>query len=88
MFGADATDEPRFLHSVDDASEATLAVEDPFGELVHADALGRFLEVNEGVVPAHRDPDGVLELAVEHVDQRERALEEEAPGSQPFGRGA
>ena len=86
--GADAADESRLFHPVDDTGEAALAVEDPFGELVHADAFGCFLEVDEDVVPAHRDAHGVLELGVEHVEQRERALEEEAPAAQPFGRRA
>ena len=65
--GVDSLDEPCRRHAVDDASKTALAVEDPFGELVHADASGRFLEVNEDVVPTLRDPDGLLELGVEHV---------------------
>ena len=85
VFGAVAADEPCLFHPVDDAGEAALAVQDPFGELVHADPFGRFLEVDEDVVPAHRDAHGVLELGVEHIDERKRALEEKAPAAQPFG---
>ncbi len=85
---ADAADEAALLHPVDDAGEAALAVEDPLGELVHAQAVGCLLEVNQGVVPAQRDSGVALELGVEHVDECERALEVEAPGTQPFGRGA
>ena len=33
MVGADAADESRLFHPVDDAGEAALAVEDPFREL-------------------------------------------------------
>ena len=88
VLGADAADEAGLFHSVDDAGEAALAVEDPLGELVHAQAVGCLLEVDEDVVPAQRDPGVALELGVEHVDERERALEVEAPGAQPLGGGA
>ncbi len=80
--------EAGLFHSVDDAGEAALAVEDSFGELVHAQALGGLLELDEGVVPAHGDSSVALELGVEHIDQCERALEVEAPGAQPLGGGA
>ncbi len=33
-------------------------------------------------------PGVALELGVEHVEERERALEVEAPGAQPLGGGA
>jgi hypothetical protein len=81
-------DESGFLHSVDDAGEAALAVEDPLGELVHAQAFGGLLEVDEGVVPAQREPGVAFELGVEHVVERQRALEVEAPGTQTLGGGA
>jgi hypothetical protein len=44
--------------------------------------------VDENVVPTLRDTDGVLEFGVEDVEQRKRALEEQAPGVQPLRRGA
>ena len=68
----------RPFHPVDDAGEAALAVEDPLGD-VHAQAGGGLLELDQGVVPAQRDPGVALEFGVEHVVQRERALEVEAP---------
>ena len=40
VFGAGAVDESCFFHAVDDSGEAAFAVEDPFGECVHRDALG------------------------------------------------
>ena len=40
------------------------------------------------VVPPERDSGVALELAVEHVGEREDALEVEAPRPQPLGRGA
>ena len=88
VFGADAADEPGLLHPVDDAREAALAVQDPSCELAHRDAVRRFLEVDEDVVPAHREAGLVLEFGVEHVDQCERALEVQPPGTQPLGRRA
>src|SRR5215216_6691986 len=87
VFGADSLDEAGLFESVDDAGEAALAVEDPLGELVHAQPVGRFLEVDEGVVPAQRDAGVALERGVEDVDERERALEVEPPGTQPLGGG-
>ena len=87
VVGADAADEAGLLESVDDAGEAALAVEDPLGELVHAQAVGCLLEVDEDVVPAQRDAGVALELGVEHVDECERALEVEAPRAQPLGEG-
>src|SRR5436190_10962809 len=84
VLGTDALDEASFFHSVNDAGEAALAVQDPLGELIHAQPVGSLLEVNEGVVPAQRDPRIALELRVEHVNERERALEVEAPGAQPL----
>jgi hypothetical protein len=36
--------------------------------------------LHQDVVPAKREPALVLQLGVEDVDQRERALEEDAPG--------
>src|SRR6266568_8736761 len=72
---ANATDESRLLHPVDDTGEAALAVQDPVSQRVHRDAFGRFLELDEDVVPAHRDAGLALELRVEHVEERERALE-------------
>ena len=88
VLGANAADEAGLFHSVDDTGEAALAAEDPLGELVHAQTVGRLLEVNEHVVPAQRNAGVAVELGVEHVDQCERALEVEAPGAQPLGRGA
>ena len=82
-----ASDEAGLFDPVDDAGEAALAVEDPLGELVHAQTVGSLLEVDEDVVPAQRDTGVALELGVEHVDERERALEVEAPGAQPLGEG-
>jgi hypothetical protein len=35
--------------------------------------------MDEGVARAQRDPGVALELRVEHVDERERALEVKAP---------
>ena len=81
VLGADAANEIGFLHAVDDAREAALAVEDPVGERLHRDALGGLLELDEDVVPPQRDPYLLLELGVEHVDKRERAFEEEPPRS-------
>ena len=80
VLGADAADEAGLFHSIDDAGEAALAVEDLLGELVHAQPVGCLLEVDEDVVPAHRQAGVALELAVEHVAERECALEVEAPG--------
>jgi len=88
VLGPNAADEAGLFHSVDDAGEAALAVEDPLGELVHAQTVGRLLEVNEHVVPAKRNAGIALELGVEHVDKCERALEVEPPGAQPLGRRA
>lgn len=65
MCGPDAADESGLFHSVDDAGEAALAGQDPLGELVHADAVGRFLEVDEHVVPADRDADVAFQFGVE-----------------------
>jgi hypothetical protein len=64
------------------------AVEDSLGELVHAQPVGGLLEVDEGVVPAQRDPGVALEFGVQHIDECERALEIQPPGTQPLGRGA
>lgn len=86
--GVDAADEPPLFHSVHDTCEAALAVKDAFRELVHANALGRTLEMDEDVVPALRDAHRLLEFRIEHVQQRQRALEEEAPGVQSLARGA
>ena len=86
VFGPDAADETSFFHPVDDASEAALAVEDPLGQLVHSQPVRCLLEVNEDVVPAQRDAGVAPELVVEYVDERERTLEVEAPGAQPFRR--
>ena len=66
--GRSAADESCLFHAVDDTGEAALAVEDPFGELGHRDALGRLLEVDEGVVPAQWDAHGLLEFGVEYVE--------------------
>src|SRR6266581_3519415 len=77
---ANTTDEARLFHPVDDTGEAALAVEDSLGERVHRDAFWRFLELDEDVVPAQRDAGLAFELAVEHVEERERALEVEPPG--------
>jgi hypothetical protein len=80
VLGADATDEAGLFHSVDDTGEAALAVEDPFGEHIHAQAVGCLLELDEYVVPAQGNPGVALELGVEHVDQCECTLEVEPPG--------
>jgi hypothetical protein len=85
---ADAPNEAGFLHPVDDTGEAALAVQDPLGELVHAQTVGCLLEVDERVVRAQWDPAVVLELGVEDVYECERALEVEAPRAQPLGGGA
>ena len=50
----DAADEAGRFHPVDDTRETALAVEDPVRELVHPEAAGCLLELNEDVVPAHR----------------------------------
>jgi hypothetical protein len=84
VLGANAADEAGLCESVDDAGEAALAVEDPFGELVHAQAVGCLLEVDEGVIRAHRHAGVALEFGVEDVLERECALEVEAPGAQPL----
>ncbi len=84
----DAADEPTLFHAVHHVSEAALAVKDPFRELVHANALRRLLEMNEDVVPALRDAHRLLEFRIEHVQERQRALEEEAPSVQALGRRA
>jgi hypothetical protein len=84
---ANASDKPCFLHPVDDPREAALAVEDSLRQRVHRDAFRRLVELDEDVVPAQRDAGVALELGVEHVEERERALEEEPPGPQPLGRG-
>ena len=47
-----------------------------------------FLEVDENVVPALGDAHDLLELGVEQVEQRKRALEEQSPGAQLLPRGA
>ena len=87
VLGAHTLDEAGLFHSVDDAGEAALAVEDSFGELVHPQATGGLLELDEGVVPAHGDSGIALELGVEDVDECQCALEVEAPGAQPLGEG-
>ena len=58
---------PACLHPVDEAREAAFAVQDPPRELAHRDAVGRFLEVDQDVVPAQREADLVLEFGVEHA---------------------
>jgi hypothetical protein len=73
VLGAHTLDEAGFFHAVDDPGETALAVEDPFGELVHAQAVAGLFELDEGVVPAHGDSGVALELGVEDVDQCERA---------------
>ena len=88
VFRTNALDEPRRFHPVDDSGEAALAVQNPVGECVHRDAVRRFLEVDEDVVPALRDAGVSFELRVENVDKRHRALEEEPPAAQPLGRRA
>ena len=85
---ADAADQPPLFHSVHHMSEAALAVEDPFRELVHANALQRSIEMNQDVVPALRDVHGLLEFGIEHVLQRQRALKKEPPRVQSLGRRA
>ena len=87
VLGADAADESGLFHLVDEAREAALAVQDVSRELAHRNTVGRFLEVDEDVVPAQREAGLVLEFGVEHALQRQGALEEQAPGSEPFGRG-
>jgi len=87
VVGADALDEAGLFQTVDDAGEAALTVEDAFGKFVHAQTTGCFLEVDEGVVPAQRDAGVALELGVEDVGERERALEVEAPGAEPLAGG-
>jgi hypothetical protein len=82
---ADAPNETSFFHPVDDPGETALAVQNPLSELVHTHAFGCFLEVDEGVVPAQWDAGVALEFGVEHVDERECALEVEAPGPQALG---
>ena len=62
MLGADAADEAGPFHPVDDAGEAALAVEDPRGDLVHAQPFGRVFEVDEDVVPADREAGVALVL--------------------------
>jgi hypothetical protein len=86
VLGADAAGEACLFHSVDDPGEAALAVEDLLGERVHPQALGAVFELDEHVVPAQGDASVAFELRVEHVDERERALEVEPPGAQPLGR--
>src|SRR5512133_2813434 len=86
LLGADATDEARFFHPVDDSGEAALAVEDPVGKQVHRDPVGGFLEVDEDVVPTLRDTRVPLELCVEDVEEREGALEEQPPSAQSLAR--
>ena len=81
VFGANAQDEPRLFHSVDNAGEAALAVEDPVRERVHRYPFRRLLELDENVVPAQGDPGVAFELGVEHVEQCERAFEVEPPGA-------
>ena len=46
-----------------------------------------FVELDEDVVPAHGNAGVAFELASEHVDERECALEVEPPGAQALGRG-
>ena len=87
VLGAHTLDEASLFHSVDDAGEPALAVEDSFGELVHTQAIWGLLELDEGVVPAHGDAGVALELGVEDVDECQRALEVEAPGAQPLAGG-
>ena len=80
----DAFDETGFFHPVDNSGESALAVEDPVGEHVHRDTIGRFLEMDEDVVPALRDVGVSFELGIENVEKRHRALEEEPPAAQPL----
>ncbi len=51
VFGTFSADKTRFVHVVDDAGEAALAREDAASEVVHAEAFGCVLEVDERVVP-------------------------------------
>jgi len=88
VFRTNSLNETRLLHPVDDSGEAALAVEDPVGERVHRDAVRRFLEVDEDVVPALRDARVLFELRIENVDKCHRALEEQPPAAQPLRRGA
>ena len=88
VFRTNALDETHLLHPVDDSSESALAVEDPVGERVHRDAVRRFLEVDEDVVPALRDAGVSFELRIENVDKRHCTLEEEPPAAQLLGRRA
>ena len=83
-----ALDEARLFHPVDDSGEPALAVEDPVGERVHRDAVRRFLEVDEDVVPPLRDAGVSFELRIENVEKRHCAFEEEPPAAQSLGRGA
>src|SRR5512133_1473553 len=69
VLGANAADELRSLHPVDDAREAALAVKDPVGERVHRYALRGLLELDKDVVPAQRDSGLLLEFGVEHVEE-------------------
>ena len=80
--------EARLFHAVDDPSEAALAVEDPLGELVHAQSARLVLQVDEEVVPTDRNPGVALHLGVEHVEKREGAFEVQPPGSKPLRRRA
>ena len=86
VFRTDALDETRLFHPVDHSGESALAVKDPVCERVHRDAVGRFLEMNEDVVPALRDAGVSFELGIENVEKRHRALEEQPPAAQLLGR--
>ena len=81
VVGSDTANEAGLLHAVDHAGEAALAVKDPFGQLVHAEAFGCLFEVDEDVVPAQRHASVAFELGIEHVDECECALEVEPPGA-------
>lgn len=83
-----AADEARLFHPVNDSGKAALAVENAVGERVHRDAVRRFLEVDEDVVPPLRDAGVSFELRIENVEKCHCALEEEPPAAQPLGRGA
>ena len=88
VLGPLAAHEACLLHAVDDACEAALAVEDPLGELVHAQAARLIFQVDKEVVPTGRNPGVALHLGVEYVEKREGALEVQPPSSKPVRRKA
>ena len=65
-----------------------LRIEDPLGQLVHPQAFGVVLDVDEHVVGRERQLGVALELGFQDVVQRERGLKVQLPCPETFRRRA